>query len=153
MAHQPHQPKTTPVEHSTPDAWHDHAHDAAPMHAHAENVDVPRVMAIGVALFVAVVISVVAVYGLYKWFLTNKLAAQEVTTPGAPALLWRAEKDKQIQAMKAGQTRVIKGGEGVPDRSITVRPLEEAMSSVIEQYRRPDRTAAAPAPESGAARN
>jgi hypothetical protein len=155
MAHDKHkhEPKVTPVEHEATDAWHDHSHDTMPMHAHAENVAVGRVMAIGIALFVAVVISVVAVYGLYKWFVTHRLAAQEVTTPNAPALQWRSEKAAQLAAIDAGGNRVIAGGEGVPDRSVTVRPIGDAMKTVVEQYRQAGPRAAGDQKPAGTAQN
>jgi hypothetical protein len=127
---------TSHADHDAPDAWHDHSHDAAAQPAHTEQVAVGQVMTIGLVLFMAIVASVVAVYGFYKWYTSTALATMEVTTPGAPALVWRAEKDAQLKLVDAGGTKTIKGGEGVPDRSITIRPLAEAMNSTIEQYRK-----------------
>lgn len=125
----------TPVMHDAPDAWHDHSHDQAPQHEHAGKVQAGKVMGIGIALFLAVVVSCVVVYGFYGWYVAQVLAQNEKTTPGAPLLVARDEKTNMLQTLRAGGTvKLPPLEEGKPWRDVSVREVKQTTEVVVQEY-------------------
>ncbi len=121
--------------HDPVDAWHDHTKDEKPQHAHAEVQNTPLIMGVGLALFMVIVVSVVAVYGFYTWYVARTLNQQEVTTVGAPALQFRDDKARALKTIAEGGTVELPAlEEGKPKRVITILPFAEAQAAVLKQY-------------------
>lgn len=141
MAHEKsHTPKTlghhvheTSPMHDAVDAWHDHSHDERPQEAHTDVQNTRLIMGVGVALFLVVVAAVVVVYGFYTHYTTDRLAALEETTPGAPALVTRKEVAMSVYTLNSGGELKLKQADG-PDRTVRITPLEQARAAVVGQY-------------------
>lgn len=132
--HKHHTHETAPM-HDPVDAWHDHSHDAKPQAAHAEVQNTPLIMAVGLGLFMVIVVSVVAVYGFYTWYVARTLNAQEITTAGAPALEFRKTKNTALDINRDGGTVMLAPlEEGKPKRSITILPFADAQAAVLKEY-------------------
>lgn len=117
------------------DAWHDHSHDERPQAAHGEVQDTGRIMFIGVGLFIAVVVSVIAVYGFYTFYTTKELSAAELSTPNSPALLYRTDMAKsQAMILAGGQLKLPALEEGKPERVVNILPFEQATDRVVAEY-------------------
>jgi hypothetical protein len=147
-AHSKHHVHETAPLHDTTDSWHDHSHDAKPQHAHAEVQNTPMIMGVGLALFMVIIFSVVAVYGFYTWYIARTLDSQEITTAGAPALEWRDAMDKELKLIQTGGTVTLPAAEeGKPGRTVNIIALDKARAAVVEQYapKMTSPTAAAPA--------
>ncbi len=82
--HSPH-PKETPPLHDAPDAWHDHSHDAQPQQAHGEVSNAGKIITTGLALFMMIVFAVIAVYGYYTHYTTQRLTLTERASSIGPA--------------------------------------------------------------------
>lgn len=121
--------------HDPVDAWHDHSHDAKPQSAHAEVQNTPLIMAVGVGLFMVIVVSVAAVYGFYTWYVARTLNAQEITTDGAPAFQFRDRKADALNINRTGgKVELPPLEEGQPKRPITILPFAEAQAAVLKEY-------------------
>lgn len=73
MPHHHDTPHESPVQHDTPDIWHDHSHDPKPQPAHGEMANSRLIISIGVVLFLAVGVTVAIVYGYYTLYTTKQL--------------------------------------------------------------------------------
>ncbi|MBX3386863.1 MAG: hypothetical protein KF768_09855 [Phycisphaeraceae bacterium] len=103
----------TPAMHDPADAWHDHAHDEKPQQSHGEIHNAGKIILTGVALFMVIVVAVVAIYGFYMHQITSSLTRRERASSVGPAADARTfqMQSKQIQA-KGGQVESI-NAEGV----------------------------------------
>ncbi len=145
MSHDPHQPAgvphhghETPPLHDRPDEWHDHSHDEKPQQAHAEVGNAALITGIGVALFLAIVVSVILIYGYYVWFITERLRRSEIASGSAsPAIQAREYKaTASIHLAKGGQIVIPAVGE-TPEVRYSLTPIDQAIQKVAEQYTRP----------------
>ncbi len=71
MSHDQHM--HTPESHEAPDAWHSHTAGEQPHDAHAEKVDVPQVIAFGIAGFMLIVVAIVATVIYFNWYSTGMM--------------------------------------------------------------------------------
>lgn len=136
--------ETAPL-HDPVDAWHDHNADERPQHAHAEIVDTNAVMGVGVALFFVIVFAVVAVWGFYTWYSTQRLAELERTSTDSPAWLLRGDRISMLTWLEKGHTLNIPAvDKDTPARQINIIPVKQATDTVVEQYLNRVRTAGKP---------
>jgi hypothetical protein len=138
----------TPAVHDPVDAWHDHTHDAKPQDPHTDQANVRQVVTIGILLAMSVAVASVSVWGFYRWYITTELNREEVVDPNqinsrlAPSIAVRWEKERQLKVRDEGGQLSLPTEEGKPNRSVTIRPLDEAMADVIKSYSSPARPAA-----------
>lgn len=144
MSHDPHHPDPhlvphhgheTPPLHDVPDEWHDHSHDEKPQHAHAEVGNAALITGIGVGLFMAIVVSVIAVYGYYTWFITERIRLSEIaTSESSPAIAARKYKsDAYIHLAKGGNVVIPASGD-TPASNYRLTPIDESIQKIAEQY-------------------
>jgi hypothetical protein len=121
----PHPAPHTPEMHESPDTWHDHAADERPQHAHLESINAPKVTFVGLALFLAVVATVVIVYGFYIWSDVRMLDERESFGNGleGPALAIRDD-------LKGRLTQ----GFAWANHDAAVLPLDQGVEKVVQQY-------------------
>lgn len=129
--HDPHHHSTehpaphTPEVHEAPDAWHDHAADERPQHAHLESINAPKVTGVGLSLFLAVAATVLIVYGFYVWYGVRTFAEHEGPGMGleGPAIAQREElKDKLTK------------GYVWANHNAALLPLDQGIEKVVQQY-------------------
>jgi len=71
MSHGHHQHSAE--NHEAPDTWHAHGPGEVPQSAHAEAVDVPQVIAVGIAGFLLIVAAIVATIIYFNWYANGLL--------------------------------------------------------------------------------
>jgi hypothetical protein len=127
--HQPHDPHAplphTPEVHESLDAWHDHSHDERPQHPHLESINAPKVIGIGVGLFLAVAATVALVYGFYVWYNVRALDQREGIGNGfeGPS---RAERDDLSARLNQGYAWA--------NHDAALLPLDQGVDRVVKQY-------------------
>ncbi|MGE3106933.1 MAG: hypothetical protein AB7O77_01120 [Phycisphaerales bacterium] len=128
--HHPEQHAISPDMHDPPDAWHDHAHDQMPQHAHAEVANARMIIGVGVGLFFAVVVTVVIIYWFYIGYTTRLLSDAE--GPGMGLEQDQRDHKNQVATEFQGFNWARQGDEYVKD---TVQiPLELATKKVVAEY-------------------
>ncbi|MCC6320004.1 MAG: hypothetical protein IT438_01030 [Phycisphaerales bacterium] len=142
--HHAHSHETAPM-HDSVDAWHDHAADEKPQQAHSEVGNATMITGVGLALFMVIVFSVVAVYAYYTWFVSQRLSEQEVAfglSPHSPAAVARQYKRDALQRLEAGGEVRIQATETLPALNYKLIKIDDAMKAVAETYTSPRRAAA-----------
>lgn len=139
MAHHAHHHvEETPPLHDPIDPWHDHTKDEKPQHAHAEVGNARAIIGIGVGLFMIIVLSVVAVYAYYTWYLARRLSEVEIASgQTSPAIQARVYKQTALTRLDKGASVVIPpAGEDVPGVNYTITPIEGAIDRTAREYAR-----------------
>jgi len=125
--------------HDAPDAWHDHAADEKPMHAHAEVGNARAIIFVGFGLFMLIVFSVIVVYGYYTLYTTRRLAEEEVVhwgDMGAPAIQARQYKQSSLIAENQyGWVAVPPPDDKTPGRVVVRLPISVAEQKVLKEYK------------------
>ncbi len=128
-----HQHQTTAHDAEAPDAWHTHTIDEHPQQAHAENIDAPRVIVVGVIGFLIVVASILFVVVYFSWYVNRLKTEREafVETTGQPAIHTPALSARAEILNSAFTTHGVVNAE-----QQTVRvPMTSAMNRVVEMYK------------------
>lgn len=134
----PHHGHETPPLHDPPDPWHDHSHDEKPQQAHAEVGNAALITGIGVTLFMAIVVSVILIYGYYVWFITERLRRSEIASGSAsPAIQAREYKSTASIRLAKGGPVVIPAVGDAPEVRYSLTPIDQAIQRTAEQYTRP----------------
>jgi nitrate reductase NapE component len=136
--HKPHVHETPPL-HDPVDEWHDHSKDEKPQEAHAEVGNAYQIMGIGIALFLVIVVAVVATYGFYVHQTTLRLAkAEEVSfgQRGAPAIEARIMKSDALIRQSGYGWEVVPAAGDIPARSLVRLPIGEAKRLTARDYAR-----------------
>jgi hypothetical protein len=133
MSHD-HPKHVTPDEHDRPDAWHAHAPEEKPQHAHGEVANAGLIMGVGLLMFAGLVVTVVIVYGYYVWYTTKLLNRQEMTGLEQAAVAYRTESQQNFT-----DYRWVREDPPVVPKDTVQIPLELAARKVATKY-------AAPAP-------
>jgi hypothetical protein len=132
--------ETAPL-HDPVDEWHDHSHDEKPQRPHADVQSSNLVLGVGIALAAVIAISVLAVYGFYVHYNTQRMDLREHTTsknlPGlapSPADETRVKKSKDLITLeRGGEVRMPTEKENV-SRKVTIVPMSQAMEEVVQTY-------------------
>ncbi len=117
--------ETAPM-HDPTDAWHDHSQDAdKPQHAHAEVGNPGLIIGVGIAAFLLVCASVLAIQGYYTHYTTERLNALERQSGNTGERVWKEKlarrDDEMAQYVWADHDRVQ-------------MPLEIGVAKVLEDY-------------------
>ncbi len=138
--HKPHVHETAPL-HDPIDEWHDHSKDEKPQHAHAEVGNAARIMAVGIGLFLVIVVAVVVTYGFYVQQSTQRLNEMEIVRARGgealpPALEARKFKGDSLMDLQTyGWIQVPAVGD-TPARSLVRHPIDAAKQKVAQDYAR-----------------
>lgn len=136
--HKPHVHETAPL-HDPVDPWHDHSKDEKPQQAHAEVGNAFQIMAIGVALFLVIVVAAAVTYGFYIHQTTRSLARMEEVpfgTRGAPAIETRILKSDTLSRQGTYGWEVTPAVGDIPARSYVRLPIDEAKRLTARDYAR-----------------
>ncbi len=127
----------TPEYHDQVDPWHAHgAGEPAPQAAHTETINVPLVVAYGVACFVAVVVVILATIVYFNWYVTKARIAREEQVDNGPTAA--SVLQAQYLTHRKGVEEVdFKQPSWVDAQKNIVRvPMDVAMKKVVAQYAR-----------------
>lgn len=131
----------TAAMHDKPDSWHDHSHDEAPQHAHGEVQNSNLVLGVGLALTAVVVASVIAVYGFYIHYNTQRSDLRERTdapeNSGSAIVVTRAFKTKELAAIAGGSTFQMPTEDETVKKTVVMEPIAQAMDTVAQKYAKP----------------
>jgi len=139
--HMPHHFAEAAPLHDPVDEWHDHSHDAQPQHAHGDVQDSRLVLAVGIALAAVILGSVLAVFGFYTHYNTQRMAEREHTTakelpklaPSPTDETRKLKSDALLVLERGGPVQMPTEKEGVM-KTITISPIDKAMDEVARGY-------------------
>lgn len=115
----------TPEMHESPDQWHAHTAEEHPQQAHAEKVNSPLVVVIGIGLFTGVVACVVVLIGYYNWYVGKALNQAEIDG--------RIEADFRAQRATA-ESELGQFGWADATAGVVRVPLEMAKEKMLAEY-------------------
>jgi hypothetical protein len=139
MSHDPHHHhqhvhETAPL-HDPVDEWHDHSKDEKPQQAHAEVGNAKLITGIGLALFLVIVASVIAVYAYYVWFITARLSKAEIASGQAsPAIEARAYREQALIRIDRGGSVSAEQAGGAAAGAYTLAPINQAIEQTARTY-------------------
>lgn len=146
--HDPHVPPTHHVHETAPmhdpvDQWHDHTRDEQPQKPHADVQNSNLVLGVGIALAVVIALSCAVVYGFYIHYNSQRTNEREnaqnpnmhgLSINDSPAIAARNEQRDNLARLRAGGTLEMPTEQENVKKTVTIRPLAQAMEIVADRY-------------------
>ncbi len=133
MSHDKHQ--HTPDFHDHIDPWHTHTTDEpTPQEAHSEKVNVPVVVAYGVACFVVIAVVVVITSIYFNWYVTKTKVAREEQVDNGPTANSVLQAEYLNMRKGVEEVEFKQAGWIDSEKNIVRLPIDVAMKKVVDQY-------------------
>lgn len=125
----------TPFVPDPADAWHKHTTDEPlPQEAHAERVNVGKVLAYGVVGMVIIIASIVFVYVYFQWYATGLRIEREERPDLRYAGQARVDAEYRAYRAQIEEVELAQFGWVDPENNVVRLPLSAAQKKVIEDY-------------------